>query len=187
MSMPSRKYKYPKKDEFVFFKNDELVKRLTNRNDPMEMDHRAKITATKAVEIIEARKLFIKNDGGNGLVAPSGHFLPCAFEGHMYLYAVLGINNTFNKDKEIDLTADIVGDRCGWIKISDYVVHSIYRPTKAQLRTFSSIEDNGSSLQYNPDLESMRVLALPPSGYNSFMFGEISLSKRLDGVYTSNV
>lgn len=179
----NQEFRYHYNDiDYAYFSKSEVIKMLVGKIDPYEFSEQAdKITTIDAKKLIDTHKLFVKNDGANGLLAPSGHFVPCNFEGHLFLYCALGIESTFENDGSIELTPDIVGDRSGWIKISDGVVLPIYQPSLNQIKTVNSMSEF-INLRWNKDWE-VNPLQRPPNGYESFMFAKISKLRRLEGLY----
>jgi len=170
--------------EYCFFSYKRILDMLDGKFDPMAMEESITSIMDKnfAKTIINKFKLFVKNDGSNGLLSPSGHFIPCDYEGHIYLYCALGIHSTFEKDGTIDLTPDIIGDRFGWIKISDAVAHCLYRPTILQKRTLRKIEEFLSSNRIKFDIIEHSSDA-PLNGYNSFCMDNFLSKHRLIGLY----
>lgn len=179
----NQEFRYHYNDvEYAFFSKTEIIKMLKKRIDPYEFNENAhKITTKGAKKLIKQHKLFVKNDGSNGLLAPSGHFVPCNYEGHLFLYCALGIESTFESDGTIDLTPDIVGDRTGWIKISDGIILPVYQPSSAQIRTVKAMGDF-INLKWNKDFDQ-NPLSRPPNGYQAFMFEKISKTRKLEGLY----
>jgi hypothetical protein len=184
-------YEYPKKLSHVYWKPQDILDALMQHRDPLEIDNTIrKMNLNKAMEVMDSAKLFVPNDGSNGMISPKGHFIPCGFYGHMYLTTILGMENVFYKNNEIDMTAEIVAERNGWYKISDCRIYSIARPTRSQISTIEYIIKNHLSKDkrkietMTESLEDNLSHAVHPplEGYNSFSMKSIPLTDKYAGL-----
>jgi hypothetical protein len=104
----------------VFLSIEEIISRLVGRINVFSPDTRYENNKYLMNDIIDC-DLLVPNNGKNGWVGLTGHYLPCCFRGHDLLATMIvggfetPISSWFGKPQDPSVILEAVG----WIKVSD--------------------------------------------------------------------
>lgn len=161
--------------DHIYYKRKELVRFIKGRPHPMRTSE-CPINESEIDECINRYGICAKTPtrkgfaSYNGWVTPNGVFVPCSYEGHLFLIHTLGYKDAFGKVDDSEFCIDVHVEQSGWLKLSNEIIHVLWRPTDAQKRTIKRIEILNGRVEYTENPHGWVTLSLPPRGYNSFMF-----------------